>query len=167
VHDNVITGSNASEGSSGIVLAGGNPHIVYRNVVSDNTIGMVVNYGASRIFNNIVTGNRDGAQVGGLPEPMPAHGPMFTHNTFSANKNYGLYVIVGTPTAISMHENNFYGNLSGCGIASQSADVLDARNNFWGAATGPSATDPADDACGFNGAIRTAPFATREFSVLE
>jgi hypothetical protein len=165
VHDNVVTGSNASEGSTGIVVVGPNSHLVYRNLVSDNSIGLVINYGAARIFNNIVTGNRDGAQVGGLPDPVPARGPSFTRNTFSANKNYGLYVIVGTPGAITIRENNFYGNITGCGIASQSADVLDARKNFWGAATGPSISDPADQACGFNGAILTTPFATTEFAV--
>jgi hypothetical protein len=165
VHDNVLTGSNAAEGSVGIVVGGPNEHFVFRNVISDNTIGLIVNYGAARIFNNIVTGNRDGVQVGGLPNPVPARGPTFVRNTISANSNYGLYVIVGTPGAIAIRENNFFGNVSNCGIASQSADVIDARNNFWGAATGPSNTDPADAACGFNGAITTSPFATREFPV--
>jgi Right handed beta helix region len=165
VHDNVFTGSNAAEGSVGILVGGANPHLIYRNVVSDNTIGLIVNYGAARIFNNLITGNRDGVQVGGVPDPVPPHGPTFTRNTFSANGNYGLYVIVGTPGAITVRENNFFGNSSGCGIASQSADALNARNNFWGAATGPSSADPADSACGFNGPILTTPFATREFDI--
>jgi len=164
-HDNIISGGNAHPGSTGIVVGGGNPHLVYRNLISDNSIGLVVNYGAARIFNNLVTGNGDGVQVDGVPTPVPARGPSFTRNTFSANKNYGFYVTHFTLATVTIRENNFFGNVTNCGIASQSADTVIARNNFWGASTGPSAVDPADEACVFQGSVVTTPFATREFDI--
>jgi hypothetical protein len=84
-------------------------------------------------------------------------------NSFTANLNYGVYILAGTPGNVTIRENNFFGNRGSCGIASQSADVIDARNNYWGAATGPSWIDPADEACAMQGSITTTPFATREF----
>lgn len=164
VHDNVISGSNRTWGSTGISASGAGPHLIYRNLLSDNSIGLTVEYGAARVYNNVITGGRDGANVYAFGT-VPPRGPTFVRNTFSANSNYGLYVIVGTPGALTIRENNFFGNISNCGIASQSADAIEARNNYWGAATGPSAVDPADEACAFQGSINTTPFATREFTV--
>jgi hypothetical protein len=43
--------------------------------------------------------------------------------------------------------------------------TLDARNNYWGAATGPSFADPADDACQWTAPIQSTPFATSAFVI--
>jgi hypothetical protein len=95
--------------------------------------------------------------------PVPARVLFLQRNSFTANLNYGVYILAGTPGNVTIRENNFFGNRGSCGIASQSADVIDARNNYWGAATGPSWIDPADEACAMQGSITTTPFATREF----
>jgi Right handed beta helix region len=163
VHDNVVTGSNFGEGSTGITVGDGNPHLVYRNVITDNSYGLAVINGAARITNNLISGNRDGVIISGFG-PVTRN-TAFVRNSFIGNVNYGLYITAGMPPGLSIRENNFYGNGSGCGIASQSANSFEARNNYWGAATGPSSTDPADGVCAFNGPVNTTPFATREFQL--
>lgn len=163
VHDNVVSGSNFSEGSTGISVGDANPHLVYRNVITDNSYGLAIIDGAARITNNVISGNRDGVLISGFG--TAARHTAFVRNSFVGNYNYGLYITAGMPAGLAIRENNFYGNGSGCGIASQSANSFEARNNYWGTATGPSATDPADGVCAFNGPVNTTPFATREFQV--
>jgi hypothetical protein len=41
---------------------------------------------------------------------------------------------------------------------------VDARNNFWGASTGPGA-DPADVVCLAGGSVVASPFLTRPVAV--
>ena len=44
--------------------------------------------------------------------------------------------------------------------------MLNATNNFWGAATGPG-DDPADEACDPSSAVTIiVPFANKEFNVV-
>jgi hypothetical protein len=166
VHDNVVTGSHAAEGSVGIVGSGSNPHLIYRNTVVDNTTGILVNYGASRISNNIVTSNVFGVRIDGMPATTPLRGPTIYRNSISSSQNTGLFIANGIAGAITIRENNFYGGATDCGVGNFSAQGIDARNNFWGAATGPATLDPADHAnCGGGGVVSTTPFSTREFSV--
>jgi hypothetical protein len=163
VHDNVVSGSDFGYGSTGITVADSNAHLVYRNSITDNSYGLAIINGAARISNNIITGNRDGIVISGFG--TVSRNTTFLRNSIISNTGYGLYITNGMPPGLTIRENNFFGNGSNCGIASQSANSFEARNNYWGAATGPSSADPADEACAFQGSINTTPFVTREFAV--
>ena len=97
-----------------------------------------------------------------------ASGPLLVRNNFVGNRANGIDVYPG-PAGISprLRENNIFGN-GNCGTTNQTGAAgvtIDARNNFWGAATGPSFTDPADAACAGAQPTLTTPFATEAFAV--
>ena len=71
---------------------------------------------------------------------------------------------------VALRENNFFGN-GNCGVTNQtniggSTPVpVDARRNYWGAATGPSFNDPADPACQGAQPVLFAPYSASEFDI--
>lgn len=161
-----MTGNVASRNQTGITTAGNAPHRIANNVASKNTgWGVIINWGAVRFTHNQVTGNQRGLHVNSTSDQPVA--PVITRNNFVGNALTGLDVIMGpTGGTLRVRENNFFGNGS-CGVTNQAlqAFTLDARNNYWGASSGPSFQDPADPACVGNQPILTAPFAAAEFEV--
>ena len=107
-------------------------------------------------------------------------GHQFRNNLAVGNRGAGILVfeIDEFPTRkIEVHANNIFGNLSlggdnseaGCGLINGSQFEIDARNNYWGAASGPG-SDPADKAGGIcdrqpNSVTIVQPFALEPFPV--
>jgi hypothetical protein len=167
-----FTGNSSAGNGTGVVVGSINPHRVIANSMVGNEQGLAINWGPSRISQNYVAGNRVGASINGFSNdtPIPS-GPFLVRNSFVGNRANGVDVFSGpagaTPT---LRENNIFGN-GNCGTTNQTTTggypgfTLDARNNFWGAATGPSFQNPADEACPGGQPTLTTPFATREFQV--
>jgi nitrous oxidase accessory protein NosD len=67
-----------------------------------------------------------------------------------------------------LSKNNFIGNGApegnGCGVLSSASSPVEARDSYWGAATGPGPR-PADDACGGTAGVVAIPFATKPIKV--
>jgi hypothetical protein len=150
----------------------GNQYVVLtNNVAIGNGEGITVGpVAAHRITANEISGNDTGlgAMLNGFSLDIPiASGPLLVRNNFVGNRANGIDVYPG-PAGISprLRENNIFGN-GNCGTTNQTGAAgvtVDARNNFWGAATGPSFTDPADAAAGAQPTL-TTPFATEAFAV--
>jgi hypothetical protein len=153
-HDGIVVGSIAS-------------HRIVGNRILGNNAGLQVNYGTSRITGNYVSGNRVGASINGFSNDVTLpRGPQLTRNHFVGNRANGVDVFSGPPGILPvLRENNIFGN-GNCGVTHLSETLqLDARNNFWGAATGPSFNEPADPTCGVYQPVRSTPFATSEFAI--
>lgn len=154
----------ATRNEVGIQSGGIAPHRIINNVASGNTAwGIAIEWGAVRIVGNQVTGNRRGLQVNSTSD-QPVE-PVIVRNNFVGNQLNGLDVLMGpVGGTIRLRDNNFFGN-GNCGVTNQSlqAFIVDARNNYWGAPTGPSFQDPADAACVGNQPILVSPFAPTEF----
>jgi hypothetical protein len=166
----VVLSSNVAIGNgTGISVGSVAAHRITSNVISGNDSGLIIGWGPSRITQNQVTANRLGAMLNGYSLDLPIErGPQLTRNNFVGNRANGIDVYPG-PAGISprLRENNIFGN-GNCGTTNQtgaSGVTVDARNNFWGASTGPSFTDPADSACPGAQPTLTTPFATVEFDV--
>ena len=141
---------------SGIVVRGSGK-TVRANVVSGSSSYGIVAEGNSSIVGNVITGNSNGLY---LVESASAQG-----NAVHGNKESGI-VVFGPAFAGSVEGNNLFGNRV-CGLYNVGQSGLVAKNNFWGAATGPGA-DPADPAlgtCEGLGTTTVVPFATKAFKV--
>jgi hypothetical protein len=165
----VLTNNVAIGNGEGINVGPVAAHRITANEISGNGTGLGINWGPSRISQNQVTANRLGAMLNGYSLDLPiTQGPLLIRNNFVGNRANGIDVFPG-PAGISprLRENNIFGN-GNCGTTNQTGATgvtVDARNNFWGAATGPSFTDPADPACAGAQPTLTTPFATREFDI--
>jgi hypothetical protein len=162
-----VTLSNnvANSNDTGISIGPTVAHRVSGNRVTYNGTGLLVQYGISTVTQNRVTGNERGVQVRGFSvnDGPIARGPQLSRNHLVGNRINGVEVFGGPGGAMPLlRENNIFGN-GNCGTINQSQFQLDARNNYWGAPTGPSPTDPADPACG--GKTLVVPFAVREFTI--
>jgi hypothetical protein len=164
VHDNLVYGDDYMEG---IQVGPRAAHRVYDNVVNGPYFGITVTPGPSRIMRNVVTNARLGLLYSRPYDIVTADAlPVVTRNSFIGNRGSGMLVFQDQPFGITLRENNFYGNGS-CGAAtSGGTGTVDARNNYWGAPTGPSFVNPADPICDSpNSAILYQPFATQEFAI--
>ena len=166
----VVLSNNVAIGNgTGITVGPVAAHRITANEISGNDTGLGINWGPSRIAQNQVNANRLGAMLNGFSLDLPiASGPLLVRNNFVGNRANGIDVYPG-PAGISprLRENNIFGN-GNCGTTNQTGAAgvtVDARNNFWGAATGPSFTDPADAACAGAQPTLTTPFATEAFAV--
>jgi nitrous oxidase accessory protein NosD len=162
-----LSGNTARGNQTGIASGSIAAHRVTGNDVIGNENGILANYGASRFANNHIAGNRWGVQVNGYSHEPQQRGPLFTRNAFVGNFVTGITVYPGPEgVPVTLRENNFFGTTNGCGVLNLWAGTtLDARNNYWGAATGPSFADPADDACQWTAPIQSTPFATSAFVI--
>jgi len=166
-----VVNNTAISNSTGIVVGSLAPHRVTSNRVSGNDIGLAINFGPSRIAQNQVTGNRTGVMINGYSDAPQDKGPLLIRNNFVGNRANGVDLFPGPAGVITrLRENNIFGN-GNCGTTNQSniggsvGATLDARNNYWGAATGPSFNDPADPACQGLHPTLSEPFASSEFEV--
>jgi parallel beta-helix repeat protein len=140
------------------------PHQIIGNELTGNDIGLDAAFGPLRIAQNNITGNTRGLEFlnSGMPTPSP---PLVVHNNVFGNKAYGVEIFEVAPGGLpKLRENNIFGN-GLCGTHNRANEALDARHNFWGAAAGPSDSDPADNACAELVPTLTTPFATSEFAV--
>jgi parallel beta-helix repeat protein len=143
----------------------GTEHTVDGNAASGNDYGIAVEYPGSNT-RTIVTGN---VASGNTFAGFSIFGGSFGGGTltFNGNAAFGndtgilftnILPISPAPTAVipsegsstspSVSRNSIYGNTS-CGLnnSDSSSEVVIARDNYWGAATG-AGPDPADDTCG-------------------
>ncbi|NMX22149.1 hypothetical protein C5S30_06950 [ANME-1 cluster archaeon GoMg4] len=152
IQHNNITGSDHTYGT-GIYLDNGQANLT-GITVHGNTIGSgfplggiclqgwyVVDHTVSAtISNNTLTG--DGLNDGyGMFDWSGASGSAVTA-TISGNTitgwNDGIFFEAGPPvTGYTIHCNNIYGNTE-YGVKNNDATVLDAENNWWGDASGPT-----------------------------
>jgi hypothetical protein len=160
-HDNVVYGDDYQ---TGIYVGPRGAHRITDNVVNGPYYGLNVNPGPIRVTRNLVTNTRialayvrqyDVTSVTGLP--------VITRNSFVGNVGSGIFVLNEQTFPLTLRENNIYAN-GACGIAGNGTTPVDARNNYWGAPTGPSWTNPADPVCdSATPTIRSTPYATSEF----
>jgi len=150
-------GNTAVRGSGNGFAFGGRGHFVARNSAANNITGFVVGCTACVVTGNVSSANlafgmqiaNDGSQ--GLAA--------LQRNTIVGNAA-GIQVRLEADARIN--NNDIYGNEM-CGVRNESARVIDATGNYWGAATGPG-PDPADQAgpgsaCDFAGSVTiVAPF---------
>lgn len=159
LHDNAWGG--IISGSSGTTFAGNNISqnaigldlFAHRNTIEGNRIvnnrfsGIWATLIASRniIQNNLLQGNGwNGIELKGESE-----GNVIRNNTLARNGRDGLLIgpsVFGTtPTGTEVHGNNFRGN-DGSGLSVEGIDgPLNATDNWWGDASGPSGG--VTDAC--------------------
>lgn len=161
----VVSNNFAFGNQTGIAAGGNGPIRLTGNSVSGNEMGMAINYGPTRVAQNQIVQNRTGMMINGYSDDGGVDAPLVTHNNIVGNRQQGIYVLPGPPgNKLKIRENNMFGQ-DGCALGSQAGQVVDARNNYWGAATGPSFQDPADADCSAPGDTLTTPFATSEFFV--
>jgi hypothetical protein len=163
VHDNIVYGDDFQ---TGIYVGPRGAHRISDNVVNGPFYGINVNPGPSRVTRNLVTNTRIAlAYVRQFDVTTVTSLPLITRNSFVGNIGSGIVVLNEQTFPLTLRENNIYGNGS-CGIAGNGTIAVDARNNYWGAPTGPSFTNPADPICdSATPTIQSTPFATREFAL--
>lgn len=149
-NDYIYKNNLASRNYAGFEIAGSIKNTFMFNVTNQNTYGFDVWGNDHEFLNNTATGNLiNGFEIRGSRHKIQS-------NVIVGNRNRGINFL-GTPDSV-INKNNIYGN-SDCGLYNNSSKIS-ARNNFWGAATGPG-EDPADKVCGNQ--VIFIPFATHEF----
>jgi hypothetical protein len=161
-----------NEFRAGFFVVGPGRYVIRNNMASGNSHGFLLdaeNNGNMVVQFNIATHNETGFDLQGV-------GYLFRSNSAIGNRGAGIRF---PPDAgeIAVHGNNFFGNLGfgdsvvpGCGLNNESGNRIDARNNFWGAASGPGA-DPADNAGGIcdrtsSSVTVVQPFAEEAFPLI-
>jgi hypothetical protein len=138
------------------IHARGADKTVRKNQVSVNTgYGLYAQVGAV-VSGNIVIATGTGINLEGEARAV---GNAVYGNTFGI----GAEDVDGRQPVIE--RNNIVSNTY-CGVSNQDVPALNAKNNYWGAASGPGA-DPADQVCNEDAAATTVttPFATTPFTV--
>jgi hypothetical protein len=157
VHFRVIGNLFSANSDQGLSLFGAG-HIVRANVASGNG-----NSGFALGLNGRVTGNVAVANAIGFVLQQ-ANETVLSLNASHGNTGDGVKVeLINTGGLLTIQRNNLYGN-GNCGLANEAgnANTVVARNNYWGAATGPG-FDPADQVCGLP--TPSEPFARHEFRI--
>ncbi len=99
---------------------------------SNNFIGLGVDGGAT-ISDSRFENNTQGILVGVLSSgDLTVDHSVFTQNSIALH--------VSNPSDTTIHDSDIFGNVFG--VQNDSHFLLNARNNFWGAASGPSAAGP-------------------------
>ncbi len=138
VTENVLSGNIAKGSYYGPILvsyglADTRPTITNNHIINNygNTWGIVVVEASAIIRGNTITGNQGGGiWTLWLTSDMP---PItIENNVISENGNQGIY----TAGYVIVHYNNISGN--GYGISNYGSVDIDATNNWWGHASGPS-----------------------------
>ena len=174
---------------SGIKLAGASCQVL-RNKVTDtayngiafeatgtadfNTVERCLQAGlqgasaASYTFtNNTITGTNSGnnSKRGGINITANASGATIQYNTLTNNGVSGI-AYREDPAAVAtelVNYNNFKGN-NGVGLFMGRSGNVDAKNNYWNNAGGPTATGADAVLIGANGGtVTTDPYATTQF----
>lgn len=128
-----------------------------KNQVSVSTTYGIYDQGDSLVVGNVVTATAVGISL--------EDGAKAVGNAVSGNI-YGIAAqgAEGLPFSGSIERNNIASSLY-CGVDNEGVPVLNATNNYWGAASGPGPV-PADQVCNEEGTTTTVtPFATVPFLV--
>jgi hypothetical protein len=186
-----VTGNLSHSNSGSGFLINGSNHLVTGNIATGNSSeGFSFGFsGSGQVFaNNVATAN-DGSGfffagtahvlIGNVASDNDDNGFAFggsSHllqgNSAVGNVKFGINIIGGTLSA-TIIKNNIFGNqrelvlgFINCGLLNQSDNVFSVPNNFWGAATGPSNVEPADNFCNSGaGDILVPSFATKAFKI--
>jgi len=160
IAENIATG-NARSGFG----ISGTGHTFTNNVASGNANdGFFLTFVDGQVSGNVAIGNTNNGMSldGNILEDVK-----FTRNTIVGNLRGGVGIREFS-TTVTFTMNNIFGNNSAtnCGLENVSGTMVDATNNYWGAASGPG-PDPADAACfvGAQNFVITVPFATQPFNV--
>ena len=119
---------------------------IKNNLISGNTLhGIRLAGGNFDIENNAIDGNSIGINLLGTGASLK--GLVITGNNIANNSGSAIRLSAGPEDIddIIIHENNIFGNQFG--VNNLSGDILDARYNYWGHATGPSGNelDPVEN----------------------
>ena len=123
--------------------------ISYNEVIGNATLGAGIGgqFYTTTISNNIVHGYTNGAGIA-FNNPLSTNRANSHDVTATQNKVYGnsVGIYVNQPLATLnnvVHNNNISGNTSyGAAMDVGASGTLDATNNWWGSATGPSGVGP-------------------------
>ena len=163
----IVRRNRVYSNGKGITSSVYGPGEISFNEVSNNAAdGILLAHTPVLVYRNVVTSNARGIMVNGWSDSHPpSAGPLIAHNTVVASREAGVY-FNGGPALPRLRSNNLYGNgldhselYDNCAFANYSGSAVDAIGTYWGAITGPGA-DPADRTCGPNPVV-TTPFATR------
>jgi parallel beta-helix repeat protein len=167
-----------ANGGEGFVVDG-SAHVLTGNLAGgggDNGFRLVFASRQVTLTGNVAAGNgRAGFRVTGADHTLTGNvasgnraegfrvfdtGHVLTGNTAAGNDASGVRLEPAASAAFT--RGNLSGNdlVANCGLRNESGGAIDARNTFWGAATGPGA-DPADDVCNVGSTTTVAPFATK------
>ncbi len=119
---------------AGIVLNGGSVSLNHGELMNAETaVSLQSPTSTLTITNTTFTQNNTGilANAGSVTA---------TCTTFS-NNTRGVYLNPGGTGTVNIHQSNLSGNAT-AGIANEGAGMINAQNNWWGAADGPSGDGP-------------------------
>jgi hypothetical protein len=163
IHDNVVVGS---ANTTGIVASAIGAHRVVGNSISGASVGLQLGVGPTRVSQNFISGNGVGITYSEyIGDEVPSGTPVVVRNTLAGNVNNGVFISHLANYPISLRQNNFLGNGNGCAISTSANIAIDARQSFWGTASGPGGTPPSNLVCSTYNVVKTTPFATAEILV--
>jgi hypothetical protein len=142
------------------IQAQGTGKTVRKNQVSVNFTSGIQAEGDSVVSGNIITATAIGIK---LLDGAKAVG----NAIYGIPNGIGIYVDTDSgdrPFSGVIERNNLIGD--GCGVYNEDVPVLNATNNYWGAASGPGPAPAAQVCHGDEGLTTTVtPFATTPFTV--
>lgn len=159
-----------ANGTAGVRVSGTDArHQIVGNVITNENNGIELTQSPSRIYGNRLVGNNIGIAIEQGPPNSTESATIARNDILGSNAaGIGYFVFDGIAPPIAIRDNNFVGTAAaiepgaGCGVLNNTTFQITARNNYWGAASGPG-PKPADKAC--NGPVRTTPFATQPFDI--
>jgi len=128
------------------------------NVSSKNSQGMLIDAEGTVIKRNIVSANAVGIV-------NDSRDTLIQDNTIVGNDSYSIAFFPDAGTGNRVAGNNLFGNgQKTCAFYNESGEFVQAKNNYWGAATG-SGSYPSDVICNISGSVNAVPFATSAFDL--
>jgi hypothetical protein len=168
----VILDSNSAfeNPGAGFLTYGDARHVITNNQSIGNGFGFKAFQGPATFLRNTAIGNTYGGIL------VIVGSGTFFENSVIGNVDVGFNIFPGT-SGVVLRRNNIFGNGrtnifgtagDNCGVQNQSSQVVDARENYWGAPSGPGG-DPADNAgpgCDTGGGLTvTKHFATNKLPI--
>lgn len=147
-------------GGIGIAAAGSPAAAIEGNFVTGALRGIFVGSGPATVLGNTVMGSSTGIQLGDGSAAVVTRNALVGNQVGVSNFNDTDFTSVFSGV---LERNNFVDNRE-CGIENYGVAGFAARENYWGAPSGPG-PDPADAPCDIGGATIAAPFLTRPVKV--
>lgn len=172
----VLENTSDANLSSGFVISDttGAGFTVLRNVATSNGQGFDITGDNHLVRENLAINNDSNGFV------ATGENVRLLANSTIGNRLSGFFFGPGLPAPATVRGNNIYGNAAvsssttevNCGITNQAEQTIDARENYWGARSGPG-PDPGDDAarrplCDTNAVAQTIffPFTRERFPIV-